>query len=65
VCPAPLERQRMTHRYKWRSNVVTKKGPEWVVRTLSPLREPRPAGVPDCVSVVVPTPDAAHGLRIE
>jgi hypothetical protein len=66
ACREYLYERGLEETVKWRSTVVTKDGPEWVVRvwTKTPFGQSRPEGTPEYVFVVVPEADADRGLRI-
>jgi len=66
ACHTLLRRKGIPRAWKWRSTVVTKDGPEYVVRIWVdvPARQPRPVGTPSYVYVVNPPAGSDAGFRI-
>ncbi len=66
ACRALLRDKGVGGDWNWRTTVVTRDGPEYVVRIWVhvPVRRPRPAGTPDHVYVATRSADSDSGFRI-
>ena len=67
ACRALLQRKGIPGSWNWRSTVVTRDGPEHVVRIWVnvPVGQASPEGTPDYVYVAAPSADGDGGFRIE
>ena len=67
ACRALLRKKGVRHDWKWRSTVVTREGPEYVVRIWAdvPRRQASPEGTPSYVYVVTPPASGDSGFRID